>query len=310
MRFNVNLWHDLVPGPKPPDTLYVVVEAPKTSRNKYEYSKTLGHIQLNRVLYSPLHFPGDYGFIPQTFSEDNDPLDVLVMTNNPTFPGCVIQARPIGMFKMIDKGELDYKILAVPADDPLFDGYWDVSNVPLHFPKEMAHFFMTYKQLEGTEVTNEGWAGVNIAKDTIQQAIERYQEHFGGGNLARLNVSSGTRWETLYGYSRAVRTNNIIHVAGTVGTDDEGQLVGIGDVKAQARQCYEKIKAALEKCGGSLADVVRVRTYVVRREDAAAAVEVMAEYLKEVRPAATLVVVASLLEPEMLIEIEVDAVLT
>ncbi|MBK9125010.1 MAG: inorganic diphosphatase [Chloroflexi bacterium] len=174
----LHLWHNLASGPSAPDVIYAVVEVPKGSRNKYEYSKKAGVIKLDRVLYSPLHYPGDYGFIPQTFWGDGDPLDILVMMNEPTFPGCVIEARPVGMFKMIDKGEQDYKVLAVPATDPNFDEYRDLDDLPKHFPKEVAHFFTVYKHLQGTEVTNEGWVGAAEAKQAVLEGIRFYRETF------------------------------------------------------------------------------------------------------------------------------------
>lgn len=174
----VHLWHDLISGPKSPDIVYAVIEVPKGSRNKYEYSKKYGVIKLDRVLYSSLHYPGDYGMIPQTYFEDGDPLDILVMVNEATFPGCVIEARPIGMFKLIDKGQEDFKILAVPATDPNFNDYKDLSDIPAHFPNEVAHFFMTYKQLEGAKVDSRGWVGADEAKQTILHSMQLYREAF------------------------------------------------------------------------------------------------------------------------------------
>ena len=103
----MNLWHELDPGPSWPEVIHVVVEIPKGSRNKYEFHKRTGAFKLDRVLYSAVHYPGDYGFTPQTFYDDEDPLDVLVMTNLPTFTGCIVEARPIGMFRMLDRGEPD-----------------------------------------------------------------------------------------------------------------------------------------------------------------------------------------------------------
>ncbi len=174
----LHLWHNLASGPDAPDVVYAVVEVPKGSRNKYEYSKTAGVIKLDRVLYSPLHYPGDYGFIPQSYFDDGDPMDILVMMNAPTFPGCVIEARPLGMFKMIDKGEPDYKVLAVPSTDPNFDDYRDLDDVPKHFPREVEHFFMVYKQLQGTEVQNEGWVGQAEAKQAIAASMKLYTKTF------------------------------------------------------------------------------------------------------------------------------------
>jgi inorganic pyrophosphatase len=108
-----NLWRELPPGPDAPRVIYVVVEIPKRSRNKYEYDEQGGFIKLDRVLYSSLHYPGDYGFIPRTLHEDGDPLDVLVMTNEPTFSGCVIEARPLGIFHLLDRGRTFYDVAFV-----------------------------------------------------------------------------------------------------------------------------------------------------------------------------------------------------
>lgn len=174
----LHLWHNLASGPNAPETVYAVVEVPKGNRNKYEYSKTAGVIKLDRVLYSPLHYPGDYGFIPQSYFEDGDPMDILVMMNAPTFPGCVIEARPLAMFKMIDKGEADYKVLAVPATDPNFDDYHTFDDIPRHFPREVEHFFMVYKQLQGTKVENEGWVGMEETHKAINKSIDLYKEKF------------------------------------------------------------------------------------------------------------------------------------
>jgi inorganic pyrophosphatase len=173
-----HLWHNLSPGPNVPDVVYAVIEVPKGSRNKYEYSKSAGIIKLDRVLYSPLHYPGDYGFIPQSYYGDGDPLDILVMMNEPTFPGCVIEARPIGMLRLLDKGENDDKILAVPATDPLFEEMHDLTDVSRHFPTEVEHFFMVYKQLEGKKVESQGWANAKEAREAINKSFEMYREEF------------------------------------------------------------------------------------------------------------------------------------
>jgi len=172
----MNLWRELPPGPNVPQVIYVVVEIPKKSRNKYEYDESGGFIKLDRVLYSSLHYPGDYGFIPRTLHDDGDPLDVLVMTNEPTFSGCVIEARPLGIFHLMDRGKLDDKILAVPHTDPLFDGYHALDDVPPHFLDEVAHFFNVYKDLESAEVEGRGWEGIEKAHEEIEQAIASYWE--------------------------------------------------------------------------------------------------------------------------------------
>lgn len=174
----INLWHQLPPGPDVPKVVYCIVEIPKGSRNKYEYSKKAGVIKLDRVLYSPMHYPSDYGLIPQTLAEDGDPMDILVMVNEPTFAGCVIEARPIAIFHMLDRGDPDDKILAVPATDPIFDDYQEIDDAPKHFLNEVAHFFQTYKQLQGIEVTPLGWGDAAEAYAVIQRSIVRYKEKF------------------------------------------------------------------------------------------------------------------------------------
>lgn len=171
-----NLWRELPPGPNVPYVIYVVVEIPKRSRNKYEYDEQGGFIKLDRVLYSSLHYPGDYGFIPRTLHDDGDPLDVLVMTNEPTFSGCVIEARPLGIFHLQDRGRLDDKILAVPHTDPLFNGFRSLEDVPKHFLDEVTHFFSVYKDLEQVEVKALGWEGLDRAYQEIERAIQMYVE--------------------------------------------------------------------------------------------------------------------------------------
>lgn len=174
----LHLWHNLKSGPKPPEIVYAVIEVPKGSRNKYEYSKTAGVIKLDRVLYSPLHYPGDYGFIPQSYFEDDDPMDILVMMNEATFPGCVVEARTLAILKMIDKGEPDYKVLAVPSTDPNFEHIKTYDDIPKHFLNEVQHFFMTYKQLEGVVVENKGWGNTDETRDEISRSIDMYRDKF------------------------------------------------------------------------------------------------------------------------------------
>ncbi len=174
----MNLWHELPPGSDPPDVVYTIVEIPRGSRNKYEYHKQAGIIVLDRVLYSSLYYPGDYGLIPRTYYDDGDPLDILVMINEPTFPGAVIETRPIGLFRMLDRGAPDDKILAVPHKDPLYRDYHDLKDVAKHFLDEVAHFFSVYKDLEGARVEVIGWEGAEAAKERIRHAITLYQSTF------------------------------------------------------------------------------------------------------------------------------------
>lgn len=176
----MNLWRELPTGPDWPHVIYVVVEIPRGSRNKYEYDRDAGFIKLDRVLFSSLHYPGDYGLIPRTIKADGDPLAALVMSNEPTFSGCVIEARPLGIFRLIDKGEYDDKVLAVPHTDPLFSEYHNLKDVPKHFLDEAAHFFSVYKDLEMAEVEIEGWDDQDDAYEEIERAVDRYWEHMQG----------------------------------------------------------------------------------------------------------------------------------
>ena len=144
----INLWHELPAGIHPPDNVTAVIEIPRGSRNKYELDKTSGMIRLDRVLYSAVHYPGDYGFIPRTLHEDGDPLDVLVHLNEPTFP------------------------------DPYYHEYFDIADISQHYLREVEHFFHIYKDLEGRRVEIVGWEKSEIAARVIHESIERYQERF------------------------------------------------------------------------------------------------------------------------------------
>ncbi len=173
------MWHDIPPGIQAPNIINVIVEIPKGSQNKYEYDKTNNVIKLDRVLYSPLHYLGDYGLIPQTLSDDGDPLDVLVLMTNPTYPGILLEARPIALLKMKDTQETDDKILCVPISDPRFASYNDVTDVEEHVLKEISHFFQVYKDLEGKKVLVVGWGTEEEAKRIITDAINSYKKTFG-----------------------------------------------------------------------------------------------------------------------------------
>lgn len=160
-----------------PAVINVIVEIPKGRRSKFEVDKLTGLFRLDRYLYSSSHYPGDYGFIPQTLAEDGDALDVLVMVNEPTFTGCLIQARVIGLFRMKDREVNDYKILGVPNTDPLFFELRDLHHIPPHFLREVEHFFATYKQLEGIPTETAGWAPVEAALAEVRSAVDSYQRH-------------------------------------------------------------------------------------------------------------------------------------
>ena len=174
----IHPWKDLPPGPHPPEQVTAVIEIPRGSRNKYELDKDSGLFKLDRVLYSAVHYPGDYGFVPRTLHEDGDPLDVLVRINEPTFPGCQIDVRPIGVLRMLDLGEPDDKILAVPVNDPLHREYFDIADMPQHFLREVEHFFAIYKDLEGKRVQILGWEKSEVAMRVIADSITRYEETY------------------------------------------------------------------------------------------------------------------------------------
>lgn len=174
----INPWHDLPAGSHPPDTVTAVVEIPTGSKNKYELDKVSGLFRLDRVLYSAVHYPGDYGLIPRTLHEDGDPLDILVLVSEPTFPGCLIDCRPLGVLKMRDRNEPDDKILAVPCHDPSYEEYFDIADLPQHSLKEIEHFFHIYKDLEGRRVEMVGWEKSESAMKVILDSIARYEAKF------------------------------------------------------------------------------------------------------------------------------------
>ncbi len=167
---------DLETGPNPPDVVYAVIESPKGTENKYEYDVKKKAIVLDRVLYSAVHFPGDYGFLPRTLDEDGDPLDILVLVSNPTFPGCILKARPVALLRMLDGEKRDDKILSVPTEDPRYAEYYDIGNLPEHILKEIAYLFETYKVLEGKSVKVLGWENADAAKTVIKRCQGLYQQ--------------------------------------------------------------------------------------------------------------------------------------
>ena len=168
------------PGTNIPHAVNTIIEIPKGRRSKFELDKKTGLIKLDRYLYSASHYPGDYGFIPQTLADDDDPLDVVVMVNEPTFSGCLIEARVLGMFRMIDRGVNDFKVFGVPNSDPYFADFHTLEDVPKNFLREVEHFFETYKQLEGAIVTSGGWCDREEAAREVRLSVTRYTEsHLG-----------------------------------------------------------------------------------------------------------------------------------
>lgn len=167
---------DVPPGTNLPSVVNAIVEIPKGCRSKFEFDKKIGLIKLDRYLFCASHYPGDYGFIPQSLAEDHDPLDILVMVNEPTFSGCLIEARVVGLFRMRDRGHNDFKVLGVPNTDPLFSHVKDLADVPPHFLREVEHFFSTYKQLEGVKTEPLGWAGAAEAMEEVFASVDRYRK--------------------------------------------------------------------------------------------------------------------------------------
>lgn len=172
----MNLWKDIKTGPLVPKVVYAVIEVPRGSRNKYEYDKEKEVFLLNRVLPSPFHYPADYGIIPQTMGDDGNPLDILVITDQPTFPGCVIECRPIGVMKIKDEGEKDDKIISIPINDPRFRNINNIQDIYPAYLKEIAHFFMEYKKLEGKTTEILRWKNAQKAFESIEHSKELYNE--------------------------------------------------------------------------------------------------------------------------------------
>jgi inorganic pyrophosphatase len=177
----MNLFKDISSGENIPDIINVVVDVPKGENNKYEYNEEGGFFELDRTLYSPFFFPFEYGFIPQTASGDGDSLDVALLSSFPTFSGCVIKARPIGVLLMEDEKGEDNKIIAVPDKkiDPRFEEIEDIEDLKEHIRKEIEIFFSDYKKLEKEKykhVKVKGWANAEKAKEMIEKGIEDYNK--------------------------------------------------------------------------------------------------------------------------------------
>ncbi|MCI0532698.1 inorganic diphosphatase [bacterium] len=172
----MNLWHDIPYGSL--EKLNVIVEIPKFSRVKYELDKETGLIKMDRVLYSPMYYPANYGFVPQTLWEDGDPLDVFVLAHEPLIPGCLVEASPIAMLPMTDGGEDDVKILSIPAEDPRLNKISDITAVEPHLLEEIRHFLKVYKDLQKKEVAVGDWHGKKDAFAAIEKSLKLYNEKF------------------------------------------------------------------------------------------------------------------------------------
>ncbi len=162
-------------GAGAPEVVNAVVEIPLGESNKYEYDKQLQVFRLDRTLYSPVHYPGDYGFIPSTLGGDGDPLDVLVLVDQPSFPGCLMEVRPVGVMEMVDQDSADQKILAVGVHNPRYREVRNYSDVYEHVLKEIGHFYSIYKELEGKRAQSLGWRDCESAQQTIMEAHARFR---------------------------------------------------------------------------------------------------------------------------------------
>src|SRR6266513_1802764 len=167
-------YKSLPPGERVPEIVNVVVEIPKGSGHKYEYDPELDAICLDRTLYSPMHYPGDYGFIPGTLAEDGDPLDVLALVEEPSFTGCMIEVRPVGILNMVDDEEADQKIVAVPNRNPRYDEVHTMDQIFPHVRREIEHFFTIYKELEAKKTQMRGWGRPMEAREVIVRSRKSY----------------------------------------------------------------------------------------------------------------------------------------
>ena len=174
----MNIWHDIDPSVISPENFTAVIEIPKGSSCKYEMDKYTGLLRLDRVLYTSTHYPANYGFIPRTFADDGDPLDVLVLCEQPIYPMTLIQVFPIGVMRMIDGGALDDKIIAVPVSDPTYNHFRTIDELPAHIFDEIMHFFSVYKQLENKQTAVKELFGPEEAKRIIRECMEHYDRDF------------------------------------------------------------------------------------------------------------------------------------
>ena len=171
----MNILHDIDPKRITPRDFIACIEIPQGSKNKYELDKETGMLILDRILYTSTHYPANYGFIPRTFADDLDPLDVMVLCQEPLHPKTLVRCYPIGVIRMIDNGRSDEKIIAIPFSDPNYNGYRDIFNLPRHVYDEMSHFFSVYKQLEKKQTAIDEVQGADEAVEIIEKCIEAYK---------------------------------------------------------------------------------------------------------------------------------------
>ncbi|WP_413287530.1 inorganic diphosphatase [Bdellovibrio sp. HCB337] len=175
----MNPWHDISPGDKTPDIVHALIEIPRFSKTKFEVDKASGLLKVDRVLYSSVHYPTNYGFIPKSYCGDGDPLDILVLGQADVYPLSIMRARPIGYMPMIDQGDADDKIIAVHADDPEMNEIQSIKDLRPHSLKEIRNFFEIYKGLEGKKIEVQDFRDKAAAHTVILEAFKYYQETFG-----------------------------------------------------------------------------------------------------------------------------------
>lgn len=181
----MNIWHDISESRITPTSFSAVIEIPSGSKKKYELDKETGLLRLDRILYTATHYPANYGFIPRTFADDNDPLDVLVLCSLPLDPMVMVDCYPIGVIRMIDDDEIDDKIIAIPYKDPTWNFYKAIEQLPPHITNEIMHFFEIYKSLEHTKTATSEVLSREQAMETIEESIERYLYCFCGKRLPK-----------------------------------------------------------------------------------------------------------------------------
>ena len=174
-----NIWHDIKPERIQEEDFMAVIEIPKGSKNKYELDKETGVLMLDRILHTSTHYPANYGFIPRTYGDDRDPLDVLVLCSEPIAPMTLVRCYPIGVIRMLDQGRLDDKIICIPFSDPTYNEYSDINELPKHVFEEMSHFFQVYKALEGKQTAAGEVQDRAVAVEVTRKARNDYRALFG-----------------------------------------------------------------------------------------------------------------------------------
>ncbi len=173
----MNIWHDIESSRIKPEEFIAVVEISKGCKQKYEMDKKTGLLRLDRILYTSTHYPSNYGFIPHTLADDNDPLDVLILCSESLVPMSMVKCYPIGVIIMNDNGSVDEKIIAIPFADPNYNTYKSINDLPKHIFEEMRHFFSVYKQLEGKHTSVEHASDKSVAVEIIQKSLDNYKKH-------------------------------------------------------------------------------------------------------------------------------------